>query len=91
LHSALVRTIYPPDSGYHWNSGGVCKAVRETCNNERVQAFHKKFYNPKNTCLIVCGMVERENLFNSLKPIVDKIIAKVLNDVIYMESESDAN
>jgi len=33
----LVKLMYPASSGYHYQAGGMCKDVRENCNNDRVR------------------------------------------------------
>lgn len=76
VYKELVRTIYPPNSGYHWQTGGICKDVRDLCNNTRVREFHKKFYNPRNACIIVCGTVDPNELFKALEPTVKKLVSK---------------
>ncbi|CAG7825781.1 unnamed protein product [Allacma fusca] len=75
-HTELIRSIYPKTSGYHYNTGGQLSNLRDSCNNTKVKAFHKKFYNPKNARLIVAGMVELDQLFAALQPIVLKLQAK---------------
>ncbi|CAL8125775.1 unnamed protein product [Orchesella dallaii] len=75
-NTELTRTIYPPESGYHYQTGGVLKNLRETCNNVKVKDFHAKFYNPRNTCIIVCGMVEPTKLFRSLDPVIKKLVQR---------------
>lgn len=83
-YTELSRLIYPPESGYHYQTGGVLKNLRETCNNEKVRAFHKKFYNPRNTCIIVCGMVEPAELFKSLESVIDKLVKKVTDIYLFI-------
>lgn len=75
-YAELSRAIYPPESGYHYQTGGILKNLRESCSNAKVQAYHKKFYNPKNASLIVCGMVDPNTLFKSLEPVIDKLVKK---------------
>lgn len=77
VYNSLVRTIYPPSSGYHWQTGGICKNIRDSCDNTKVRAFHDKFYNPGNTVVIVCGMVKEEQLFAALEPTIRKLQEKV--------------
>ncbi|OXA50789.1 Presequence protease 2, chloroplastic/mitochondrial [Folsomia candida] len=76
VYHELVRTIYPPTSGYHYQTGGICKNIRETCNNDKVKKFHTQFYNPRNTCVIVCGRVTPEQLFKALEPTIAKLNEK---------------
>lgn len=32
----MFKTVYPPESGYHWNVGGALQNLRESCTNEKV-------------------------------------------------------
>lgn len=75
-YTELSRIIYPPSSGYHYQTGGVLKNLRETCNNVKVKEFHKKFYNPRNTSIVVCGMVAPDELFKALDSVVKKLVEK---------------
>jgi Zn-dependent M16 (insulinase) family peptidase len=50
-------------SGYHYNYGGHFKEMREYCTLAAVRQFHKEFYHPENCCLIVCGHLLPEELF----------------------------
>lgn len=43
----------------------------------QVKKFHTQFYNPRNTCVIVCGRVTPEQLFKALEPTIAKLNEKV--------------
>jgi Zn-dependent M16 (insulinase) family peptidase len=67
---ALMSEIYGADSGYHYNYGGHCKEMRESCTLTAVRNFHTHFYHPKNFCLIVCGDLEPEEVFGVITPYI---------------------
>uniref|UniRef100_A0A336KC94 CSON007777 protein n=1 Tax=Culicoides sonorensis TaxID=179676 RepID=A0A336KC94_CULSO len=75
IHLELLRAIYP-GSGYCAETGGIMKNLRESTNNEKVRAYHEKFYRPDNLTVIVTGQVKPEDLFKSLEPVEQKIISK---------------
>ncbi|CAL1530529.1 unnamed protein product [Lymnaea stagnalis] len=75
-HLALVRAIYPGDCGYRYETGGIMKNLRESTSHEKVKKYHKEFYRPENLCLIICGMVNHEDVFKALAPMEKKILSK---------------
>lgn len=75
VHLELLRAMYP-GSGYCAETGGIMKNLRESTNNEKVKAYHAKFYRPDNLTIIVTGQVQPEDLFKSLEPVEQKIINK---------------
>ncbi|CAL8073041.1 unnamed protein product [Orchesella dallaii] len=74
--NTLLKTLYPPESGYHYNVGGKMQNLRESCTNEKVKNYHRKFYHLRNACVIVCGIVDKKSLFRSLMTVIDKFIPK---------------
>ncbi|ODN05099.1 hypothetical protein Ocin01_01597, partial [Orchesella cincta] len=72
--NTLLQTLYPPDSGYHYNVGGKLQNLRESCTNEKVKKYHQKYYHPRNACVIVCGIVDKRSLFRSLMTIINKLV-----------------
>lgn len=76
----LLKTVYP-NSGYSSETGGVLHNLRTSTNNEKVCAYHKKFYRPENLTLIITGKVTSERVFAALKPVQEKIKSKPKGDL----------
>lgn len=75
---ALVRGLYPESCGYRYETGGILKNLRERTSHEKVKKYHKEFYRPENLCLIICGDVKHDEVFQALAPVEKKILSKVI-------------
>ncbi|XP_013065867.2 uncharacterized protein C05D11.1-like isoform X1 [Biomphalaria glabrata] len=73
---ALVRGLYPESCGYRYETGGILKNLRERTSHEKVKKYHKEFYRPENLCLIICGDVKHDEVFQALAPVEKKILSK---------------
>jgi Zn-dependent M16 (insulinase) family peptidase len=60
----LLREIYTPESGYYYNYGGSCIEIRDNCTPQSARAFHKKYYHPRNACLVICGDLDRDEFLS---------------------------
>lgn len=76
----LLKTVYP-NSGYSSETGGIMHNLRTSTNNDKVRAYHKKFYRPENLTLIITGKVTPEQVFAALKPVQEKIKSKPKGEV----------
>lgn len=72
----MLRSLYPGNCGYKSQTGGLLKNLRESTTNDKVRAYHDKYYRAKNLCIVVTGSVEPEQVFAAIKPIEDKIAFK---------------
>lgn len=70
------RLIYPEGDGFRYETGGLTKNLR-VLTNERIRAFHKEMYQPKNLRIVLVGEVDHENLLEILDKFEDTIIADV--------------
>lgn len=70
--SLLSRTVYP-DCGYRTIFGGALDSIRTSTNIDKVRAFHEKFYRSDNLTLIISGQIDPEKVFETLKPIQEKM------------------
>lgn len=75
-HLAMLRAMYPGKCGYKSETGGMLQNLRESTSHQKVCDYHKEFYRPENTCLIITGQVNPEDVFTTLKPLEDKIVKK---------------
>lgn len=72
----LLREMYPGVCGYKSETGGVLHNLRESTTNEKIRAYHEKYYRPDNLTLIITGQVTPEQVFQALEPMEKKIMAK---------------
>ena len=73
-HFELLRTLYDSDSGYHYNYGGCIKNLRELHNVKPARVFHEQYYHPENVCILVCGAMDRDVIFDTMKPFLEKLV-----------------
>ncbi|KAK4531754.1 hypothetical protein CCYA_CCYA09G2611 [Cyanidiococcus yangmingshanensis] len=62
-----MRHLYgdPEHCGYAAETGGLLEQLRRL-TNERIRAYHRQFYRADNLALIVCGLLHRQVLFETL-------------------------
>lgn len=72
LSLALHRGLYAPQSGYLSEVGGLLPELRDL-TNDQIRKFHKAMYRPENTCVIVTGSVDEEELMATMAEI-DKLL-----------------
>ncbi|KAG9244950.1 zinc metalloprotease-like protein [Calycina marina] len=68
--------LYPKDVGFRYETGGLMGALR-VLTPERIRAFHKEMYQPKNLCLVLVGEVDQDNLLDILDNFEDGIVSDV--------------
>ena len=72
----MIQLIYPGNSSYHSKTGGRLSNLRETTSNERIRAYHKKYYRPDNFYLTITGNLQPSEVFQALNRIENKILEK---------------
>ncbi|EPT26538.1 peptidase M16 inactive domain-containing protein [Toxoplasma gondii ME49] len=72
LYRKLVELVYPGDSGYRYETGGLMEQIRRT-SNARVREYHKNFYKWSNLSLIVTGLVEATSLLDTVRRSIKQI------------------
>lgn len=70
---AMQRNLYPEESGYRSQTGGLLDALRKLTVDE-IRQYHKAYYKPQNLCLFVTGKVELEKLLKTLQEEVEPSI-----------------
>lgn len=70
------QLIYPKSVGFRYETGGLMEALR-VLSADRIRAFHKEMYQPKNLCLVLIGEVDHPQLLQ----ILDKFESGILEDV----------
>jgi Zn-dependent M16 (insulinase) family peptidase len=59
------RLLYPENVGFRYETGGLMENLR-VLTAERIRAFHKEMYQPKNLCLVLVGEVDQDQLLQIL-------------------------
>ncbi|PGH07704.1 hypothetical protein GX51_01713 [Blastomyces parvus] len=67
------RLMYPEGIGFRYETGGMMEQLR-VLTAERIRAFHRKMYQPKNLCLILTGEVDHDNMLQILNEFEDTIL-----------------
>ncbi|KAG0267056.1 hypothetical protein DFQ27_009203 [Actinomortierella ambigua] len=66
LDLGLRRLLYPTTQTYYYECGGLTSEIPKL-TNEDIMAYHKKFYHPSNTTVVVTGdSLEPERIFNEI-------------------------
>lgn len=76
MNMKAVRKIYQEGVGFRYETGGMMEALR-VLTADRIRAFHKEMYQPKNLCLVIIGEVVHDELLN----ILDKFETSILADI----------
>ncbi|KAG0369266.1 hypothetical protein BGZ54_010424 [Gamsiella multidivaricata] len=69
------RTMYPENSGYRYETGGLMSCLR-SLKAEKIRQYHRDYYRPDNLCLIISGRVDHQKLLDALDPVEERIISK---------------
>ncbi|KAI9821556.1 MAG: hypothetical protein M1832_003230 [Thelocarpon impressellum] len=70
------RLLYPENVGFRYETGGMLEQLR-VLTADRIRAFHKEMYQPKNLCLVILGEVQHEELLQ----ILDRFEGQILDDI----------
>ncbi|RFU26757.1 hypothetical protein B7463_g9582, partial [Scytalidium lignicola] len=68
--------LYPENVGFRYETGGMMEQLR-VLTADRIRAFHKEMYQPKNLCLVLVGEVDQENLLEILDNFEDGILEDI--------------
>lgn len=67
------RLLYPEGIGFRYETGGMMEQLR-VLTAERIRAFHREMYQPKNLCLVITGEVDHENMLQVLDEFEETIL-----------------
>ena len=70
------RLMYPEGNGFRYETGGMMEQLR-VLTADRIRAFHREMYQPKNLCLVLTGEVNHDELLHILNDFEDTIIEDV--------------
>ncbi|KAK0728025.1 Metalloenzyme, LuxS/M16 peptidase-like protein [Lasiosphaeria miniovina] len=59
------RLLYPENIGFRYETGGMMEALR-VLTPERIHAFHKAMYHPRNLAIVIVGEADHESLLSIL-------------------------
>lgn len=60
------QLLYPKDSGYSSETGGLMDSLR-VLTNDQIRDFHKLRYRPDNLCVVIIGPVDPEELMDTME------------------------
>jgi Zn-dependent M16 (insulinase) family peptidase len=66
------RLLYPENVGFRYETGGMMEALR-VLTPDRIRAFHKAMYHPRNMAVIIVGETDHQNLLEILDQFEDSI------------------
>jgi Zn-dependent M16 (insulinase) family peptidase len=72
---AIQEAVFLNDCGYKWETGGIMENLRTSCSNEKVRAYHRKFYRPENLDIIICGDISIDRILDAVLPVDDRAAA----------------
>lgn len=75
VHHRVRRLLYPEDSGYRSETGGLMRCLR-TLTAQTIRDYHRDYYRAENLCVIVTGKVDHGALLKALEKVDAKIVAK---------------
>ncbi|KAL4808989.1 Metalloenzyme, LuxS/M16 peptidase-like protein [Aspergillus unguis] len=67
------RLTYPEGVGFRYETGGMMEQLR-VLSADRIRAFHREMYQPKNLCLVITGEADHEDLLETLDKFEDTIL-----------------
>ncbi|KAL4873223.1 hypothetical protein BDV12DRAFT_160626 [Aspergillus spectabilis] len=70
---AARRLTYPEGVGFRYETGGMMEQLR-VLTADRIRAFHREMYQPKNLCLIITGEADHADLLDTLDRFEDTIL-----------------
>lgn len=77
VNCKLKELMYPEQCSYRVNTGGRLSNLRNSCSNEKVRDYHKKYYHLKNMLISVCGKINHEELIKAIEPIEERELPKM--------------
>jgi zinc protease len=68
----LLKTLYPKGHPYSWDVIGEMQDLQNATVND-VKSFHKKFYTPTNSTLVIAGDINKEEV----KKLIEKYFGEI--------------
>lgn len=70
------RILYPDGVGFRYETGGMLEQLR-ILTADRIRAFHREMYQPKNLCVALFGEVDHAELLD----VLDRFESSILSDI----------
>jgi Zn-dependent M16 (insulinase) family peptidase len=70
------QLLYPENVGFRYETGGLMENLR-VLTPERIRAFHKEMYQPKNLCLVLIGEIDQRELLGILDTFEESIMTDI--------------
>ena len=70
------RIIYPEEVGFRYETGGMLEQLRDL-SADRIRAFHREMYQPKNLCVALFGEVNHDELLEILEEFESSILGDI--------------
>lgn len=67
------RNLYPASSAYCSETGGLMEALR-VLTIEEIREYHRKYYTPYNTAVVICGPLDCAQMLDSLQTTEDGLV-----------------
>lgn len=61
----MSRLMYPQNLGFRYETGGLTENLR-VLTADRIRAFHRQMYQPKNLCIVLIGDIDHDALLSTL-------------------------
>lgn len=75
------QLLYPEGNGFRSETGGMTKELR-VLTADRIRAYHKEMYQPKNLRVIITGEIDHDELLQ----ILDDFESTIVDDVPALEA-----
>ncbi len=72
MNILILKTLYPKGHPYSWDVIGEMEDLTNATVDD-VKAFHKKFYSPNNSTLVIAGDINKEEV----KSLVEKYFGEI--------------
>ncbi|CAO3700145.1 unnamed protein product [Rhizopus microsporus] len=73
MQRRLQSMIYPKQSGYPFEAGGLVSNIRKL-KIESIREYHSQFYDPENFVIIITGKLDQVHLLSTLEQIDNSIL-----------------
>ncbi|ORX81651.1 hypothetical protein BCR32DRAFT_261274 [Anaeromyces robustus] len=77
----LRMNLFQHKSTYSYECGGLTKDIKNLSNDEIIE-YHKKFYDPSNVSVIICGLIDKEKVLKSLEEVPELLCSHKDSSVI---------
>jgi Zn-dependent M16 (insulinase) family peptidase len=77
----LRMNLFQNKSTYSYECGGKTKDIKNLTNDEIIE-YHKKFYDPSNISVIICGLIDKNKVLQSLEEVPELLCSHKDSSVV---------